>query len=70
MKHNSEAINAFVSLVRLGIGHALFDLPPKLDWDSIQEMASEHGLTAIVLDGIQQLPESPGFLPGNRDHPV
>ena len=57
MKHNSEAIYAFVSLVRLGIGHALFGLPQKLDWNSIQEIASEHGLTAIVLDGIQQLPE-------------
>lgn len=58
MKHNSEAINAFVSLVRLGIGQALLNLPQKLEWNSIQEIASEHGLTAIVLDGIQQMPET------------
>lgn len=54
MKHNSEAINAFVSFVRLGIGHALLDMPPELDWNSIQEIASEQGLTAIVLDGIEK----------------
>lgn len=57
MVYNSEATNAFVSLVRLGIGHALSGSSQNLDWNSIQEIASEHGLTAIVLDGIEKLPE-------------
>lgn len=67
MKHNSEAINAFVSLVRLGIGHALLDLPPKLDWNSIQEIASEHGLTAIVLDGIEKAKNNNANLDINQE---
>lgn len=58
MNNNSEAIKAFVSLVRLGIGHAFLDLPNKLDWNTIIEIAMEHGLTAIVLDGVQQLSET------------
>ena len=48
---------AFIALVRLGVGHYSERLPNTIDWNAIQEIAAEHGLTAIVLDGIQRLPE-------------
>lgn len=58
MKYNSETIKTFVSLVKLGIGHRSIELPSKQDWNTIHEIAVEQGLTAIILDGIQQLPET------------
>ena len=54
MNYNSEAINAFVLLVRLAIGHTSKELPSKINWNTIQEIAEEQGLTAIVLDGIEK----------------
>ena len=45
---------AFISLVRLGIGHYSDKLPNAIDWNAIQEIAANHGLTAIVLDGIEK----------------
>ena len=47
--------NSFLSLIRLGSGHPVTILPKTIDWDSIQVLASEQGLSAIVLDGAQNL---------------
>ena len=58
MQPLQDTHKAFIALVRLGIGHNTDRLPDSIDWSAIQEIASEHGLTAIVLDGIQQLPET------------
>ena len=52
----SDNILAFLSLIRLGIGHqANFDAV--YDWASIKELADKHELSAVVLDGIEILPE-------------
>lgn len=51
---------SFLSLVRLGIG---CDLPSskvpsdQIDWNSVMTLAEKQGLTAVVLDGIDKLPE-------------
>ena len=45
----------FTSLVRLGIGHRADPLPAVDDWSEIEVLANEHGLSAIVLDGIEVL---------------
>ena len=50
--------NAFLSLVKLGIGKTVTDLPQSFDWNSLYALAGEQGLTAIVLDGIERLPDS------------
>lgn len=61
---NREMHNVFVTLVRLGIGHVSdvgqlqMSIPPVVDWDYIWKLAQEQGLTAIVLDGIEMLPEA------------
>ena len=44
-----------LSLVRLGINHRANVLPESIDWEKIKALASEHGLSAIVLDGVQAL---------------
>ena len=53
----SEKKGAFLSLVRLGIGHHTDDLPQVIDWQSLKDLAVKQGLSAIVLDGIESLPE-------------
>lgn len=45
----------FLALVRLGIGHAVSILPETIDWEKIRVIASNQGLSAIVLDGAQSL---------------
>ena len=47
----------FLSLVRLGIGHATC-LPSSLNWQEVRTLAKGQGLYAIVLDGIEKLPEA------------
>ena len=49
---------SFLSLVRLGIGHSVFQIPEVIDWRAIQALADEQGLSGIVLDGIEKLPSS------------
>lgn len=44
-----------LSLIRLGIGHPVTILPESIDWETIRSLASEQGLSAIVLDGAQVL---------------
>lgn len=47
-----------MALVRLGIGHPVYKLPGYFDWHAIQALAMKHGLDAVVLDGVEKLPES------------
>lgn len=51
----SELKDAFLSLVRLGIGHQS-TMPERIDWDAIETLAVVQGLSAVVLDGIERLP--------------
>lgn len=46
---------AFLSLVRLGIGKSVDSLPEKADWETVETLASEQGLLAVMADGIEQL---------------
>lgn len=65
---------AFITVVRLGIGHeSVLDKRfmvqglPAPDWSAIKALAAEHGLTAIVLDGIDVLRRSYEY-PDKRSH--
>lgn len=53
---SSSIFDAFLALIRLGIGHANSALPDTMDWPSIRTLAAQHGLSAIALDGIEKLP--------------
>ena len=48
---------SFLALARLGIGHSMGALPDTMDWQAIQTLANQQGLSAIVIDGIEKLPE-------------
>ena len=50
--------DAFVTLVRLGIGHLASELPQNVDWTQIQALATRQGLSAVVLDGLNSLRRS------------
>ena len=54
---NFDLKKTFLSLVRLGIGHYSEALPSNVDWDELKALAERQGLSAVVLDGIERLPE-------------
>jgi hypothetical protein len=45
-------------LTRLGLGNAGDSLPETIDWTELKALAEQHGLSAIVLDGIDRLPDN------------
>lgn len=48
----------FLSLVRLGIGSTNKVLIPKaVDWEAQEALAAEQGLSAILVDGIERMPD-------------
>lgn len=55
---HSENKDAFLSLLRLGIRNQANSYCEKYDWGVIQALANQQGLAAVVIDGIEQLPES------------
>lgn len=55
---SQELKNSLLSIVRLGIGHDSESPTIIEDWQTIETLASEQGLSAIFVDGIEQLPES------------
>lgn len=47
---------AFLQLVRLGIGHSAYIAPEQVfDWDAIEALAMQHGLLGVIVDGIDNL---------------
>lgn len=55
---SSNTYDAFLALVRQGIGHESRVLSQEIDWTAIKALADQHGLTAIVLDGINEVLEA------------
>lgn len=53
----SDLNQSFISLVKLGIGHDLDALFQNVNWVELKELAEKQGLSAVVLDGIEKLPE-------------
>ena len=52
-----ELKQAFLSLVKLGSGHRSA-LPDVIDWQVIKALADKQGFTAVIVDGIEQLPDA------------
>lgn len=48
---------AFISLTGLGLGLPIKEMPSIDDWTSLLELATQQGLMAIVMDGIDSLPD-------------
>ena len=57
----TELQETLLKLVRLGIrtesvSSAMFVVPDSIDWEALQILATEQGLSAIVVDGLEKLP--------------
>ena len=48
----------FIQLIRLGIGHNAIAIPESINWITVEVMAKQHGLLAVVLDGVERLQEN------------
>ena len=44
--------------MRLGIGHESRVLSQEIDWTAIKALADTHGLSAVVLDGLNEVSKS------------
>lgn len=50
---------AFLSLVRLGVGSLKEELMPEnVEWDVIEALALQQGLSALIVDGVDRLPDN------------
>lgn len=63
---SKELKDAFLRLVRLGLGHSADALPDRVDWIELQTLAGRQGLSAVVLDGLDILARD-GLLSRERD---
>lgn len=54
--YKSNNCRALLGLIRLGIGHPCTNMPEEVDWDTLQALATEQGLSGIVVDGLEKLP--------------
>lgn len=53
---HSELKDIFLSLVKLGIRHTdTQDFTDKVDWVRLKTLADQHGLSAVVLDGLNEV---------------
>lgn len=55
MRDNYEV---FLTLLREGINHGRSHFPQNAQWQAIKALADEQGLTAVMLDGLERLPDS------------
>ena len=60
---HSDLKELFFALVRLGIGHQLvssltFQVSSEVDWGQLKALADQHGLSAVVLDGLNEVSKS------------
>ncbi|MBQ8969403.1 MAG: nucleotidyltransferase family protein [Bacteroidaceae bacterium] len=56
MMVTADLRETFLSLVRLGIGnYSVVPMHERMDWDAIKALAGKHGLSAVIVDGIEQL---------------
>lgn len=52
------SIDPFLSLIRLGVGHSITAAVKDVDWTKMEDFAAQHGLSAVLIDGIEKLPEN------------
>lgn len=59
--------------MRFGIGHNYIGYPHEVDWPAIKALADKHGLSAIVLDGVNEVRkynDNANVLPGSEGDTV
>ena len=53
-----ELRESFLAIIRMGIGHDISIPPNNIDWRTIESLAVQQGLLAIVVDGVDRIPVS------------
>jgi hypothetical protein len=53
-----NSIDVFLQIIRLGIGHSAECIFGKIDWNNIEALAEQQGLSAILVDGVEKLPDN------------
>lgn len=54
----NQISESFLNLIRLGIDHnSSYGFTSCIDWDKIEALAIQHGLSAVLVDGVELLPE-------------
>ena len=54
----SNCVENFLSIIRLGIGKSPASLPNNVDWTAVKALAEEQGLLGVMIDGIERMPDS------------
>ena len=49
---------SFLTLIRMGLGHYAQLSQEAIDWSALQNLATQQSLSAVLLDGIEKLPDS------------
>lgn len=53
-----KAVDVFLQIVKIGIGTSTrASMLEHIDWNAIEALAEQQGLLAIMVDGVEQLPE-------------
>lgn len=55
LSFNQEVL---LQLVRLGIGHNTYFNNRNIDWNYVEDLAFRQGLSAVIVDGVEHLPET------------
>ena len=53
--YHTEIHKSFLQIVRLGIGHSASNLSESADLAAVKALAARHGLSAVVLDGLNDV---------------
>ena len=67
---SGKTVKDFLQLIRLGIGHPASNLSESVDMAAVKEVASMHGLSAVVLDGLNELRVKSGELRVNLQEKI
>lgn len=52
-----DLFEQYFYLIRTGIGHPIGTIPNAIDWVELKDISDRHGLSAVMLDGLERLPE-------------
>ncbi len=55
---SSSLKESFISLIKLGLGHSAEYISCENDWSAIEALSAEQGLSAVIIDGIECIPDS------------
>lgn len=68
--YHTEIHKSFLQLIRLGIGHSVSSPLSRVDLAEMKELAAKQGLSAVILDGVDELRVKSGELRVNLQEKI